>query len=1065
MKKIIVVVALTMAVTFGIAQKSVLFKTSHEEQSVLYQWKHFDGNRINAAINSAGPYADFLEKNINGLEWPIGSKKTAVYTAGIWIVGKHRPTDSLRTAVQYYQSEFQPGPILGIFNTTTNISSVAANPNDQKYHIYKIDKFSELFYTPDYAEWPGDLGAPFNDINNNGVWDKGIDTPKLYGDQTLWCVYNDLNLNEHPRIGATEPMGLEVQATYFGYSNVEYLKDIMFMKWRMINKSDADYDSVYLSMWSDIDLGDVNDDMAGCDTTLNLSYMYNGDNSDGGANGYDIHPPACGFVLLQGPLVQGDSNDTGYRDDRKISGVKNRPMTSHAVFFGGSNWNDPPMGNVSFAQNAFNYQRGVIGPSGQPFINPQTNSPNTFVFPGDPVTQEGWTQTVSGVTPQDTRSMLSSGPFTLAQGDTQEIIGAFVIAQGTDRLNSISKLRAATESARTTYNFHAPLFSSLQIDTIGSDLSTLTLRFSAQIPAISTDSVKIYVYASDRLGYNAQYYLTDDGAEGDLIAGDNIYSTVFSLPIALVPYSTDLLLYNQGTENRWTNISQLTTAKFHLAHPVIYSDNLNHDGNVNAGETVRFGLVLKNQTPFRFDGIVLSSSVNSGSSVLNVAFVSAATSVSTQYNAKDPTSYCSFTLPLSYASDYYTVFFTITDTLGNRWNDSIRFPVTKIQTGTPLIQKIGGRSNATFDIVITDQSKIQNHTYVLYGIDSTGHPSKNMFGVKDSSTGTIIASGIPASPAANQWPTLPANDGFTVLVNSVTTGISTSETYSEPGQKWVTASAAIDTVGLSSTIYYGRVPDIEIRFSQKLGYTDLNANGKYDLGEPYSTDSLNTNRSQRAYFYRQESGLPSSMHFNGYRPVPFALFDVSTQPARQLTVVIDDKNKNNQWDAVASNTSLLLTDVLYVVNTSYDSAGLQYDSSKGGTDLSLALRSNTPFPLYYKLILSSSAGIEPYHSPGTLTIMNSHPFCSLDRYVFNPTKLTMVKAERNVPLSFNLSQNFPNPFNPATTIRYSLPKQALASITIYNILGQKVRTVVNEVKNAGTYEAEWNGRSDGGISV
>ncbi len=196
-----------------------------------------------------------------------------MYTAGIWITGVHRPTDSVRTAVEDYQTEFQPGPILSTFNTSTNSSGAAANPNDPKYHVYKINKGDENLPStarnPDYDNWPGDLGAPYVDVNGNGTWDPGVDKPKLFGDQELWCVYNDANEANHATVGVTQPMGIEVQATYFGFSKA--LPDVMFVRWKIINKSDADYDSVFVSLWSDTDLGNASDDMIACDSVRQLT--------------------------------------------------------------------------------------------------------------------------------------------------------------------------------------------------------------------------------------------------------------------------------------------------------------------------------------------------------------------------------------------------------------------------------------------------------------------------------------------------------------------------------------------------------------------------------------------------------------------------------------------------------------------------------------------------------------------------------------------------------------------------------------------------------------------------
>jgi hypothetical protein len=60
------------------------------------------------------------------------------------------------------------------------------------------------------------------------------------------------------------------------------------------------------------------------------------------------------------------------------------------------------------------------------------------------------------------------------------------------------------------------------------------------------------------------------------------------------------------------------------------------------------------------------------------------------------------------------------------------------------------------------------------------------------------------------------------------------------------------------------------------------------------------------------------------------------------------------------------------------------------------------------------------------------------------------------PTEFKLYDNYPNPFNPTTIIRYSVPEASLTSIKIYNALGKEVSSLVNEPKSAGTYEVEFN---------
>jgi hypothetical protein len=67
-----------------------------------------------------------------------------------------------------------------------------------------------------------------------------------------------------------------------------------------------------------------------------------------------------------------------------------------------------------------------------------------------------------------------------------------------------------------------------------------------------------------------------------------------------------------------------------------------------------------------------------------------------------------------------------------------------------------------------------------------------------------------------------------------------------------------------------------------------------------------------------------------------------------------------------------------------------------------------------------------------------------------------------VPMSYSLDQNFPNPFNPSTTLAYSLKDPGHVTLDIYNVLGQNVRTLVDEYLDAGTYTKIWDGCDNSG---
>jgi hypothetical protein len=83
----------------------------------------------------------------------------------------------------------------------------------------------------------------------------------------------------------------------------------------------------------------------------------------------------------------------------------------------------------------------------------------------------------------------------------------------------------------------------------------------------------------------------------------------------------------------------------------------------------------------------------------------------------------------------------------------------------------------------------------------------------------------------------------------------------------------------------------------------------------------------------------------------------------------------------------------------------------------------------------------------------------------NPAVTLASMNVQSTPVDFALVQNFPNPFNPETTIKYNLAEGANVNLRIYNVVGQVVRTLVAESQSAGRYSVRWNGTDDRGAPV
>ncbi len=78
-------------------------------------------------------------------------------------------------------------------------------------------------------------------------------------------------------------------------------------------------------------------------------------------------------------------------------------------------------------------------------------------------------------------------------------------------------------------------------------------------------------------------------------------------------------------------------------------------------------------------------------------------------------------------------------------------------------------------------------------------------------------------------------------------------------------------------------------------------------------------------------------------------------------------------------------------------------------------------------------------------------------YIYKPTELVSIKEIPKQNLKFNLFQNYPNPFNPVTTIEYVVEREETVNINVYNLLGQKLKTLIEEKKSPGTYKVIFDG--------
>lgn len=94
----------------------------------------------------------------------------------------------------------------------------------------------------------------------------------------------------------------------------------------------------------------------------------------------------------------------------------------------------------------------------------------------------------------------------------------------------------------------------------------------------------------------------------------------------------------------------------------------------------------------------------------------------------------------------------------------------------------------------------------------------------------------------------------------------------------------------------------------------------------------------------------------------------------------------------------------------------------------------------------------------------SYPYTGTYSYEVYSTGISGLQTP-GIPASFTLNQNFPNPFNPSTVIRFTLTQAAEVTVKIYSVTGKLVRTLSAGSKDAGTHEITWDAKDDHGVSL
>jgi hypothetical protein len=483
-------------------------------------------------------------------EIPAGSGANSLFAGSIWIGGLDE-NDQLKLAATYFGQnghDFWPGPLTVDGGSIASTTADICQQYDQFFTITKeiVREFrqwwqcsqdpncNESVYFPAYQipdiilNWPahGPAGgyaynlAPWWDNDNDGNYnpnngdfpyyefpDDGItndplcrrprgQSQRLFGDKTIWWVFNDKG-NLHTETGG-EAIGLEIRAQTFAFATGDAINNMSFYNYEIINRSTTSLHDTYFGIWTDVDLGNPNDDFTGCDVGRGLGYAYNGDDYDEDAAsslGYYSQPPAIGLDFFEGPYKDADGIDNASSYDiidgelvlncsagdvlnGNINGLnfgdgeidnERLGMTNFLVFNGGEG--SPATWSPNEAIHFYNYLKSTwkdgthvyYGGTGYFMGGADTDVPSNYMFPGTSdvcgygtggVPQPEWSEESAGMMSSDRRFVMSSGPFTLLPGAVNSVsIGAVWARAATGGpYQSVALMKDADDLAQQLFN-------------------------------------------------------------------------------------------------------------------------------------------------------------------------------------------------------------------------------------------------------------------------------------------------------------------------------------------------------------------------------------------------------------------------------------------------------------------------------------------------------------------------------------------------------------------------------------------------------------------------------------
>ena len=428
------------------------------------EFDYLETNNIKTYIEPIVPFLNMPKFHINYFEVPKNSRKSTIYGSMLWLGGLDNESNLHLAAHRfcYRGKDFWMGPATTDYKVVDDKKIYSDAYIQKYYHTWKVSRAEINYHRAHYADadyvmpwgianWPAhgrtQFGespnlAPYKNVAGSSSYEPALgDYPDIQGDQAVLFIINDA-MDYHTETYYSNPLYFDILGMAYAFNSPDSaLQNTLFLSYELLNNSTNDYHNFYFGLETDLELGYGYDDYVGCDTLLNIGYIYNGTeiDGDGGDGTYGANPPVQGMLFLNQKM--NAFVDISYKSQSQ--NYCNPQFTADYYNLLQAQWKDET--HITYGGNGY---------------NPGSTDYTNFMFSGDPVTKTGWTEfTPNGPEsvpnpPDDRHVLMSSGPFTFPAGERLHFDIALPFARDYETTNYLTSLTLLKQRVKKIQEFY-----------------------------------------------------------------------------------------------------------------------------------------------------------------------------------------------------------------------------------------------------------------------------------------------------------------------------------------------------------------------------------------------------------------------------------------------------------------------------------------------------------------------------------------------------------------------------------------------------------------------------------